>query len=122
MFAQLSPIPVGAHPIAPDVEQRKDKRPCCSILVTTHSLEAPFSLTWGASVQDVSDTGIGLILCFPFRVGTHLGLELCGAGPDAPAVNVCARVDRVRDQQDSSWHVDCTFVEALSKREVESLF
>src|SRR3954447_8362713 len=113
MVAQSSPILVRPYPSALEFERRQGERHRCQLDATTHTLDPQDSLAWGASVRDISRTGVGLTLCFPFRPGTYLALDLHGPKPDSPVTTVLSRVIHVRDQPDGSWHVGCEFVKAL---------
>ncbi len=121
MLAQSSRIVVRSYSSAVEFERRESDRRECQIDATTRPLDTQDTLTWGASVRDVSPSGIGLTLCFPFRAGTYLAIDLAGKTPDTPAFTALTRVVQVRDQNDGSWHVGCEFVKPLSDREFESL-
>lgn len=102
-----------------EYERRLSQRIECGLDATTHSVDAQESLAWGAGVRNISCTGIGLTLCFPFHTGTYLSLELLDA--DRRSRTILSRVINVHDQNDGSWHVGCQFLEALSQIEVDSL-
>ena len=121
MFAPLSPILVRSYGSALEFERRQIERRDCQLDATTRPLDTQDTLAWGASVRDVSPSGIGLTLCFPFRAGTYLAIDLTGKTSDKSAFTVLSRVVQVRDQNDGSWHVGCEFVKPLSDREFESL-
>jgi hypothetical protein len=121
MIAEATPILVRPYTSALEFERRQGERHKCRLDATTHSLDSQDTLAWGASVRDISRTGVGLTLCFPFRAGTYLALDLHGTHSDKPATTVLSRVVHVRDQNDGSWHVGCEFVKALGNRELESL-
>ena len=74
----------------------------------TRPLDADPTLAWGAIVREISDAGVGLALCYPFRTGTLLSVELVDAG-GTPRSYV-TRVVHARDQADGTWHVGCEFV------------
>ena len=102
-----------------EAERRHDARHTCDLEVTSHALEASEALAWGAVVRDVSAGGIGLTLCFPFRPGTFLALDL--KRRDGTVRSLLARVVHVRDQADGSWHLGCEFVTPLADDEVATL-
>ena len=103
-----------------EYERRQNKRFDCELDATTHSVNDQNSLVWGASVHNISRTGIGLTVCFPFSPGTALALDLHGSNREQRAA-ILSRVINVRDQNDGSWHVGCQFLEPFSEGEVESL-
>lgn len=121
MVVQTSPILVRPYRSAVEFERRHGERHSCQLDATTHPLDAQDTLAWGASVRDISRTGVGLTLCFPFRAGTYLALDLHGPCPHTPSTSVLSRVVHVQDQNDGSWHVGCEFVEALGNQQLESL-
>jgi hypothetical protein len=103
-----------------EYERRQSERFDCELDATTHSVNDQNSLVWGASVRNISRTGIGLTVCFPFSPGTALALDLHGPNREKHAT-FFSRVINVRDQNDGSWHVGCQLLEAFSEGEVESL-
>jgi hypothetical protein len=121
MHAKASSILVRPYKSAIEFERRQGERHNCQLDATTRPLESQDTVVWGASVRDISHKGVGLTLCFPFRAGTYLALDLHGTHADKPATTVLSRVVHVRDQNDGSWHVGCEFVKTLGKRELESL-
>jgi hypothetical protein len=121
MLAQSRPILVRQYPSALEFERRQGERQKCRLDATTHRPDSQDTLAWGATVNDISPTGIGLTLCFPFRAGTYLALDLQGPNLNKPATTVLSRVVHVRDQNDGSWHIGCEFVKALGTREFDAL-
>src|SRR4051794_23379801 len=97
-----------------DFERRVAERHDCELDATTHPLEASDTLLWGATIRDVSRTGVGLILCFPFRAGTYLAVDIHGQ-------THLTRVAYVRDRNDGTWHVGCEFVTPLCDSEFATL-
>lgn len=79
-------------------------------------LESQNANWWGAVVRDLSATGIGLTLCYPFRAGTYLAVDL---RVPAGSRTLLSRVVHVRDQADGTWHVGCELVKPLSDSDVE---
>ena len=97
-----------------DFERRAAERHECRLDATTQPLEAQDGLAWGATVRDVSRTGVGLTVCFPFRAGSLLAVDLNGHSH-------LTRVAQVRDRNDGTWQIGCEFVEPLSDTQVQSL-
>ena len=114
MLAQSSAILVRPFPSALEFERRQGERHSCQLDATTHPLDAQDTLAWGASVRDISRTGVGLTLCFPFRKGTYLAVELKG-------MTVLSRVVHVRDKNDGTYHVGCEFLKPLTDAELDRL-
>ena len=87
--------------------------------VLSRSLEGQDAIWWGATVRDLSSQGIGLTLCFPFKTGTYLAIDLLG--PLGGNRTLLARVIHARDLADGTWHVGCEFVRPLADEELEPL-
>jgi hypothetical protein len=121
MIAHATPILVRPFSSPLEFSRRQNERQCCQLDAMTHPLDAQDTLSWGASVRDISRSGIGLTLNFPFRAGTYLAIDLQGPKSNKPAKTVLTRVVHIRDQNDGSWHVGCEFVKVLSKQELEAL-
>ena len=85
----------------------------------TRPLEAGDTIFWGATVRDISTSGIGLTLCFPFRAGTYLAIELQETG--GAARSVLSRVVHALDQPDGTWHIGCEFVRPLTESDLDIL-
>lgn len=81
--------------------------------------DAPESLSWGANVIDVSTGGIGLKLCYPFRPGTFLNVDLQTNQGDSRSF--VTRVVHVRDRTDGTWQLGCEFIEPLTDAEIDVL-
>jgi hypothetical protein len=104
-FVQEVPAPESAK-----VEQRTDERRSCSLEAVSCPLDAPESLCWGATVENISAGGIGLTLCYPFKPGTYLAISLQAL--DNPRT-LLGRVVHVADQSDGKWFIGCEFVQQL---------
>jgi hypothetical protein len=102
-----------------EAERRHTARHRCDVEATSHALEGAETIAWGAIVRDLSAGGLGLTLCFPFRPGTYLALDL--KRKDGSSRSLLARVIHVRDQADGSWHLGCEFVKPLDEDEVGHL-
>jgi hypothetical protein len=86
---------------------------------TTRALDAQDAFVWGAQVRDISATGIGLSLCYPFRVGAYLAIDL--QSHEGGTRTLLTRVVHVHDVRDGTWHVGCELVKPLSDSEIELL-
>jgi hypothetical protein len=103
-----------------DIEKRHSARQPCLLEATSRPLEAGEGMSWGGTVKDVSAGGLKLDLCFPFRPGTYLAVELQSpVGPLNRAI-VC-RVVHVHDRPDGAWTLGCEFIKPLTNSEVELL-
>ncbi len=103
------------HPIRgaalADAEKRHDSRRPCAIEATSRPLEFGDGMAWGGTVRDVSPGGLKLELCFPFRPGTFLALDL--QAPSTVRSLVC-RVVHVHDHADGTWTLGCEFLKPLA--------
>jgi hypothetical protein len=102
-----------------DLERRASPRHAVSAGALSRTLDGQDAIWWGATVRDLSATGIGLSLCYPFRAGTYLAVDL--QGPGGTRRTVLTRVMHARDQPDGTWHVGCEFVKQLTDSDVERL-
>jgi len=114
---QLTALVKSSSPV--DYERRSAERRPGKREALTRPLEAEATLAWGATVRDISTTGIGLTLCYPFPTGTYLAVEL--ELPEAPerASSFLTRVVHAEDLPDGTWRVGCEFVKPLSDSELE---
>lgn len=75
---------------------------------------------WSGKVQDVSTTGLCLVLERRFEPGTVLTVQL-SRGKLGPAPTLVVRVVRVESRSARSWAVGCTFGGRLDENEIETL-
>ncbi len=107
-----------AAPARSPRERRKAARHPCSLGISCQ----PIALTpidpWPAVLQDVSATGVALVLDQPLPVGAFLALQLPVAGA---LRRVRARVVSVREQDDGGWVLGCTLERRLRVTELDAL-
>ena len=94
-----------------DLERRATQRQSCQKAALTRLVDADNALAWGATVRDISEAGIGLAVCFPFRAGAYLSVDVIEA--DGSVNSRLTRVIHAVDQRDGTWHVGCQFVAPL---------
>jgi hypothetical protein len=101
------------QPFSPirDLERRAAQRHSCRKQALTRPMDAGHGLAWGATVRDISESGIGLTVCFPFRAGVYLSVDVIE--PDGSVTTRLSRVVHAVDQRDGSWHIGCAFVKPL---------
>jgi PilZ domain len=105
------------NPFFRELERRDDERQTCSLEATSHSLEAGETLSWGATINDISTGGVGITLCFPFRPGTYLAVDLpTRAGKFK---TLMTRVLHVHDEVDGRWRLGCGFLKPLTQSEFD---
>jgi hypothetical protein len=112
--AMVQPVP--ARSVA-DFERRLAERHASEAQVLSRPLEAAEAIAWGATVRDISASGIGLSLCYPFSPGTFLAIDL--QLPGGGTRTLLSRVVHARDQADGTWHIGCEFVKELSASDLE---
>ena len=93
------------------VEKRASERRPCNLEAISCLLDAPETLCWGATVQDISAGGIGLTLCYPFKPGTYLAINV--QNPQKPC-SLLGRVIHVSDQSDGTWFIGCEFIKQIN--------
>jgi hypothetical protein len=91
-----------------DFERRSANRERVAIEALTRPLDGQDAIWWGATVRNLSATGIGLTLCFPFRAGTFLAVDL--TDPDGVNRTYLIRVVHARDQSDGTWFIGGEFI------------
>ena len=90
----------------------------CEVEALSRPLDSTNVISWGSTVVDVSHAGIGLILCYPFKLGTFLAVDLeCAQG----VRTYLASVAHVNDRFDGTWLVGCEFTRQLTADELQSL-
>jgi len=68
--------------------------------------------SWGAAVSEIGNNSIGMTLCYPFRPGTCLAVELSSAS-DSPH-KLVARVTHCEERSERTWHLHCELVKPPS--------
>ena len=109
------PVLIAAPAALP--ERRAAVRHVSAREALSRPLEVPDALRWGAKVQDISRGGVGLLLCYPFKAGTTLAVDLGRAA----GRTVLARVVHAHDRADGTWLVGCEFAAPLSAEELAAL-
>jgi hypothetical protein len=105
------------NPYFHQTDRRVAERYAVALEATSHALESNETLSWGAVVQDISTTGVGLTLCYPFRPGTYLAVEIPTLSGTMRTMLV--RVVRVDDQRDGMWRLGCEFIKPLTESDMD---
>ncbi|HYT89229.1 MAG TPA: PilZ domain-containing protein [Gemmataceae bacterium] len=100
------------------LERRAFVRHACELEALSRAVELADSICWGATVQDVSAGGIGLQLCYPFKAGTFLAVEV---RHESRTQTFLVRVVHAADQADGSWFLGCEFAAPLTEAELADL-
>lgn len=105
------------NPFFREADRRGAERHLCSLEATSHPVEDDQPLSFGAVVTNISATGLSVTLCFPFRPGTFLSIDLqTGAGM---VRTLMVRVLHVHDLIDGQWRLGCEFIKPLSESDME---
>jgi eukaryotic-like serine/threonine-protein kinase len=111
---------------APVVEQRVSVRfsytlpTRCSRNTSIHPEEVAAQDCWEATIQDLSDTGMGILVNRRFEPGTVLIADLRSSNKRFER-NLEIRVTRVRRSASGFWFHGCVFAEPLSKEELRKV-
>ncbi|MFO0968202.1 MAG: PilZ domain-containing protein [Gemmataceae bacterium] len=109
---------VSAHAALAE-ERRSTERHGSNLEALTRPLDAQDALWWGATVRDISASGIGLTICYPFRVGAYLAVDL--QSQQTAGRTLLTRVVHVQDRSDGAWQVGCEFVKKLTDSDLEMI-
>src|SRR5579862_9296826 len=107
------------NPYFHDLERRGGDRHLCSLEATSHAVEPGQTLSWGAVVNDLSAGGVSVTLCYPFRPGTYLAIDLQTNG--GMTRTLMARVVHVHDRTDGMWRLGCEFIKPLTDNDMDLL-
>jgi hypothetical protein len=105
--------PSSRHDFERRVSERQDRK----LEALTRPVEGTDGIFWGATVRDISTKGIGLTLCYPFRAGTYLAVDL--HDPRGNTHSLLTRVVHAVDQPDGTWHIGCEFVKPLTESDLD---
>jgi serine/threonine protein kinase len=92
----------------------------CVVNASVHDNADAMKDTWPATLEDVSRTGLGLVLGRRLERNTVLTLELTTSGKDAPTL-LFARVIRVQAKGFGHWFIGCRFLEPLSDEDLQAM-
>lgn len=105
------------NPFFNDIDRRTATRHACSLEATSHCAEPGQALSWGAMVNDISMGGVNVTLCYPFRPGTFLAVEL--QTPNGMVRTLMVRVLHVHDRADGMWDLGCEFIKPLTESDMD---
>jgi PilZ domain len=112
--AMVQPI---SNPYFRDLERRIVERHLCAIDATSREHDGDDALSWGAQVDDISENGLSVSICYPFKPGTFLSVEMqC---PDGMVRGLTVRVVHVHDRRDGQWRLGCEILKPLSAHDLE---
>lgn len=101
-------------------DRRAAVRYPCTLETSCYPVGAEERDSWTARVQDISVSGIGLIVTHPVQPGASLGVDL--QSPDQELTyTLMTQVVHARPQADGTWMLGCSFARSLSEDELQSL-
>ena len=105
------------NPFFREVERRASQRHLCTLEATSKPIDEEQTLSFGALVTDISATGVSVTLCFPFRPGTFLSIDL--QTETGMVRTLMVRVQYVHDQVDGMWRLGCEFIKPMSQNDMD---
>jgi hypothetical protein len=105
------------NPFFREVERRASQRHLCTLEATSKPIDDEQTLSFGALVTDISATGVSVTLCFPFRPGTFLSIDL--QTETGMVRTLIVRVQHVQDLIDGQWRLGCEFVKPLGESDMD---
>jgi hypothetical protein len=108
-------------PTAAVAECRVYERKACALPATCQpaSVSEMKEMRWPASISDISQGGVLMLLPRRFEKGTALALELPGDAERESSI-VFVKVVHLK-QRDGAWALGCKFVSPLSEDELQRL-
>lgn len=105
------------NPYFHDAERRGEVRHAITLEATSYPMEPNETLSWGAMVNDISPGGVSVTLCYPFRAGTYLAIDL--QHPNGMVHTLMVRVVYAQDQIDGMWRLGCEFLKPMTQSDLE---
>lgn len=122
-------MPVQLLPVAPQTPRERliadcriyERRRCAlpTTLQPASALEMK-EMRWAATIADISQGGVRLLLQRRFEKGAGLALELPGDGERESSI-VFVKVVHLRAEGPGTWALGCRFVSELSEDELQRL-
>lgn len=105
------------NPYFRDMDRRGEARHACSLEATSQPLEVGETLSWGAVVTNISAGGLAVKICYPFKPGTYLSVDL--QSPGGMLRTLIVRVLHVCDEMDGQWRLGCEFLKPLTQSDMD---
>ncbi len=112
--AKVQPV---RNPYFQDAERRGEVRHAVALEATSYPMEPNETLSWGAVVNDISPGGLSVTICYPFRAGTYLAIEM--QHPNDVIRTIIVRVVHAQDQSDGMWRLGCEFLKPMTQSDME---
>jgi hypothetical protein len=107
------------NPYYHDPDRRTAERHFCSLEATSRQDDGDEAISFGAVVDDISTGGLSVVMCYPFKQGTFLSVDLQCA--DGMARSVMVRVVHVHDRRDGQWRLGCEFLKPLANGDLDAI-
>jgi hypothetical protein len=111
--------PFHSHALASTSERRAKVRYACRLKGAWRPLGSE-GIAWEALLQDVSESGINLVMDCPQKKGTILAVKL-DCNHERFNRPVLVRVAHAKEEQDGLWSVGCSFTAPLKEKELFAL-
>jgi hypothetical protein len=111
--------PVLPPTALPHSERRAKVRYTCRVKSTWRPLGSP-STAWDAIVQDVSESGLRLLMGMQHKRGTILSVNV-ECGHERFSKGILVRVTRCQPLQEGLWNLGCSFIKPLKEKELLAL-
>jgi len=102
---------------SPVFERRNALRHPCGVEINCQPIVLVRSEPWPVVLRDVSSTGVGLVIDYPVPPGTFMAVQLGGSARKNLRVQVVA----IRQQEDDTWLLGCTFGRELKPDQLRAL-
>ncbi|MCS6977388.1 MAG: PilZ domain-containing protein [Gemmatales bacterium] len=112
-------VPTGPVSLTSFSERRAKVRYTCRVKSTWRPLGSP-DTAWDALVQDVSETGLRLLVGTQQKRGTILSVNL-ECGQERFSKGILVKVVQCRSQEGGLWSVGCSFIKPLKEKELLAL-
>jgi hypothetical protein len=120
MAEQCTPLHANSGESLPSLERRVEVRYPFAPGVISSSLRTDTDICLAATVLDLSQRGLGLVVSQPVAVGTIVGVELHSHSLQLPCF-LLARVMHVREHQDCHWILGCQLASQLPDTDLRTL-
>ena len=106
----------------PSVECRLYERKPCAVPTSCQpaSVSEMHESRWSATIVDMSQGGVRIVLKRRFEKGTALAVELPGTETRKPSV-VFVKVIHLKSQGNGEWALGCKLISELSEEELQGL-
>lgn len=120
MTQPTSARPAARAPDEPPTERRVSVRYQAQLKGSCQTLSAQRGTAWQATIRDISQDGIGLLLARRFEPGSTLSIELTDAAGEQAHL-LLGRVAHATARPEGGWVIGCALLNPLSEEEIHAL-